>query len=322
MSNSITDIPGISVGHASDFQGITGCTVILFDNPATGSIDLRGGGTSTRQIDSLISHNTYGLINGILLTGGSAYGLNAAEGVATYLEENNIGLKINNDLVVPSVPTAVIFDLGIGNARSRPDASMGYEACLNSRYTEIEDGSIGTGTGATIGKIFGIEQATKGGIASSSFKINGELIIGVIAVVNAFGDVVDYKSGRIIAGVRDKNKKGDFLGTFNLFKQGFERSFEPYQNTTLIIIITNGKFSKTELSRIAILGQTGLSRVIVPSNTISDGDIVFAVSCGEAEGNANSIGVIASELVSDTIIKAVRSAQSLGGVPSSSDLLK
>jgi L-aminopeptidase/D-esterase-like protein len=198
---SITDIEGIRVGHASDFGAVTGCTVILFDKPAIGAIDLRGGGTSTRQIDSLLSHNTFGKVHAILLTGGSAYGLDASGGVMKFLEERNKGLSVGYGMVVPSVPTAVIFDLGIGNGRIRPDARMGYEACLNAGSSGVEEGSIGAGTGATIGKLLGLDHATKGGIGTSGYKFENGIIVAVLVVVNAFGDVVSPENGKIIAGV-------------------------------------------------------------------------------------------------------------------------
>ncbi|MBI2487950.1 MAG: P1 family peptidase [Deltaproteobacteria bacterium] len=317
---SITDVSGVRVGHASDFEAITGCTVILFDKEATGAIDLRGGGTSTRQIDGLLPYHSYGRIHGILLTGGSAYGLDAAAGVMKYLEEQGIGLDVGYGEIVPSVPTAVVFDLGIGNGKVRPDAEMGYRACLAATSLPVQEGSIGVGTGATIGKIFGVQTATKGGVGAASYSLENGTVIGVIVVVNAFGDVVDPQSGEIIAGVRNSHDAMEFIGSVDLFKRGFTRRFEPFENTTLAVIATNAKFSKLELMRIARIGQTGITRVIAPSHTISDGDLVFAVSCGNHEGDANAVGIIAAELISESIVRAVKAARSLGGIPSWSDI--
>jgi L-aminopeptidase/D-esterase-like protein len=319
---SITDVPGVRVGHASDFKAITGCTVILFDNEARGAIDLRGGGTSTRQIDPLLSYHSYGRIHGIFLTGGSAYGLDAAGGVMRYLEERGIGLDVGYGVVVPSVPTAVIFDLGIGNGKVRPTPEMAYKACLSASSSPIQEGSVGAGTGATIGKLLGIRTATKGGIGSVSYNLGNGSILGVLVVVNAFGDVLDPKSGEIIAGVRNSQDGNEFPGSVNLFKQGVMRKIEPSENTTLAVVATNINFSKSELIRVARIGQTGIARVVFPSHTTSDGDLVFAVSCGNLEGDANVVGIIAAELISEAIIRAVKSAKNLGGIPSWKDIRK
>src|SRR5581483_127111 len=319
---SITDVPGVRVGHASDFEAITGCTVVLFDNEARGAIDLRGGGTSTRQIDPLLTYHSYGRIHGIFLTGGSAYGLDAAGGVMRYLEERGIGLDVGYGVVVPSVPTAVIFDLGIGNGKVRPTPEMAYKACLSASSSPIQEGSVGAGTGATIGKLLGIRTATKGGIGSVSYNLGNGSILGVLVVVNAFGDVLDPKSGEIIAGVRNSQDGKEFPGSVNLFKQGVMRKIEPSENTTLAVVATNINFSKSELIRVARIGQTGIARVVFPSHTTSDGDLVFAVSCGNLEGDANVVGIIAAELISEAIIRAVKSAKNLGGIPSWKDIRK
>ena len=319
---SITDVSGVRVGHFSDFEAITGCTVILFDKEATGAIDLRGGGTSTRQIDGLLPYHSYGRIHGILLTGGSGYGLDAAGGVVKYLEEQRVGLDVGYGEIVPSVPTAVIFDLGIGNGKVRPNAGMGYGACLNASASPLEEGSVGVGAGATIGKIFGLKTATKGGVGAASYSLENGTIIGVIVVVNAFGDVVDSRNGEIIAGVRNSPDGKEFLGTVDLFKRGFTQRLVPFENTTLAVIATNGKFLKGDLIRIARIGQTGITRVIMPSHTVTDGDLVFAVSCGVDEGDANAVGIAAAELISESIIRAVRAAKSLGGIPSWQDVRK
>ncbi|MER3447337.1 MAG: peptidase S58 [Candidatus Dadabacteria bacterium] len=320
--SSITDVPGVRVGHDSDFESITGCTVILFDNEARGAIDLRGGGTSTRQIDPLLLYHSYGRIHGIFLTGGSAYGLDAAGGVMRYLEERGIGLDVGYGAVVPSVPTAVIFDLGIGNGKVRPTPEMAYNACLSASSSPVQEGSIGVGTGATIGKLLGIRSATKGGIGTVSYDLGNGRVLGALVVVNAFGDVIDPKSGGIIAGVRNPQNGKELLGSVNLFKQGVTRKPEPFENTTLAVVTTNIYFSKSELLRVARIAQTGIARVVFPSHTTSDGDLVFVVSCGSLEGDTNIVGIIASELISEAIVKAVKSAKSLGGIPSWSDIQK
>ncbi len=317
---SIIEIEGIKVGHASDFDAVTGCSVILFDNPATAAVDLRGGGTSTRQIDSLLSHNTFGKIHAVLLTGGSGYGLDASSGVIRYLEEYGIGLEVGKGLVVPSVPTAVIFDLGIGDGRVRPDAQMGYEACIRAKSSETEEGSVGVGTGATIGKLMGLAQATKGGIGTESYKLGSGVSIGVLVVVNAFGDIVSPVDGKIIAGVRDSENGHEFPGTVNLFKQGIIRRADSYQNTTLAVVVTDADLSKSELLRISNIAQTGLARVINPVHTVQDGDMVISVSSGNKKEDVNLIGIVAAELIQKAIIRAVEKSHSLGGIPCAGEL--
>ncbi len=317
---STIGIEGIKVGHASNYEAITGCTVILFDNPATAAVDLRGGGTSTRQIDSLLSHNTFGKIHAILLTGGSGYGLDASGGVVKYLEDRNIGLEVGHGLVVPSVPTAVIFDLGIGDGRIRPDAQMGYDACLSASSNEIQEGCIGVGTGATIGKLMGLKQATKGAIGFETYTLNSGAVISVLAVVNAFGDIVCPDTGEILAGVRDSERGNKFPGTVNLFKQGVIRRADIYQNTTLAVVATDADFTKSELLRISNIAQTGLARVISPVHTVQDGDMVISVSAGSLKEDVNLVGVVAAELTQKAIIRAVDQATGLGGIPSAREL--
>ncbi len=312
---SIVDIEGIKVGHSSDFEAITGCSVLLFENSVTAAVDLRGGGTSTRQIDSLLAHNTFGKIHAILLTGGSAYGLDASSGVVRFLEERNIGLEVGHGLVVPSVPTAVIFDLGIGYGKRRPDAKMGYEACLNATSSMVQEGSIGVGTGATIGKLMGVKQATKGGIGTESYKLKSGATVAAMVVVNAFGDVVSSETGEIIAGVRDIEDETKFPGTVNLFKEGIIRRADSYQNTTLAVVATDANFSKSELLRISNIAQTGLAKVISPVHTVQDGDMVISVSAGEWKEDVNLVGIIAAELTQKAIIRAVEQSRSLGGIP-------
>ncbi|MGQ0792492.1 MAG: P1 family peptidase [Deltaproteobacteria bacterium] len=317
---SLTDVPGISVGHASNYEAATGCTVVLIEGGAAGAVDLRGGGTSTRQIDGLLPHHYFRKIHAIFLTGGSAYGLDAAAGVMRYLEERGEGLAVGYGMVVPSVPTAVIFDLGIGNPRVRPDAAMAYEACLMASRNAVAEGSVGAGTGATIGKIFGAGRATKGGVGGASFTMPGGAVIGAMVVVNAFGDVIDPKSAKIIAGVRNSPEGREFLGTGDLIRRGFRRE-DGFQNTTLAVVAVNAPLSKPELSRVAVIAQTGITRVISPAHTASDGDLVFAISTGGGtQADANSVGVIAAELVSEAIIRAVNSAEGLAAIPSSRDL--
>jgi L-aminopeptidase/D-esterase-like protein len=319
---SITDIESIKVGHASNKEAATGCTVILFDKPALGAVDMRGGGTSTRQIDPLLSHNTFGKIHGVLFTGGSAFGLDASSGVINYLEQNKTGLHVGGGTHVPSVPTAVIFDLGIGDGTVRPDKEMGYRACLCATHDNTEEGSVGAGTGATIGKLLGISHATKGGIGQGSFRFENGVTVGVLTVVNAFGDIVSPKTGEVIAGLRDSPQGSGFPGTVNLMRRGVMREFEEPVNTTLALVATDAKLSRAELERVSIMAQSGLSRVISPVHTGADGDLVIAVSTGELKADANAVGSVAAELLADSIVRASQESKGLGGIPSPGDFQK
>lgn len=239
-----------------------------------------------------------------------------------YLEERGQGFATGYGLVVPAVPTAVLFDLGIGNGKIRPDAKLGYEACLDAKSRPVEEGSVGAGTGATIGKLLGLKNATKGGIGSASYTFENGAVLGVLVAVNAFGDIVSIEDGGIIAGVRDPDDAVKFLGTVNLVKSEVKKELEPFLSTTLAVVVTNVGFSKQELFRIAAIGQTGITRVVSPSHTSADGDLVFAISCGESQGDADTCGIIAAELISGAIINAVKKARSLGGIPCWRDLHK
>lgn len=323
---SITDVPGLRAGHISDREAATGCTAVLFDPPATGAVDLRGGGTSTRQIDPLLEHHSFGGINALLFTGGSAYGLSAASGVMSYLEERGRGLDVGGGLVVPSVPTAVIFDLRIGDGAVRPGFEMGYAACgVAETGAPLEEGSVGAGTGASIGKLHGILHATKGGVGTASMEIEPGQWVGVLVVVNAFGDVFDGARG-IIAGARTGRGTKEFVDTAASITSGTAGTPEPFENTTLALVATNTGFGKHELLRIARIGQTGITRAVSPSHTISDGDAVFSVSTGAPGGgstgkaDANRVGIAAAGLITGAIISAVMKAESLGGVPSHREL--
>ncbi len=320
---SIIDIGGVRVGTFSDQVSATGCTVFLFEKPVLGAVDIRGGGSSTRQADSMLPWGTYGMVNALFLSGGSGYGLDATGGVLRFLEERGIGLSVGYGKVVPSVPSAVIFDLGIGNGDKRPDSDMAYSACVNASDTTVEEGSFGVGTGATVGKIFGVTRSTKGGVGSASFHFKDSgVVVGVYTVVNSYGDVYSPQTGEIIAGVRDEKHKDKFLNTVELIKQGYGKPYTYSQNTTIAVVVTNVSLDKTELRRICIMAHTGMAKVISPLNTVVDGDIVFAFSTGEckSKGDANSIGIVASELVSLSIVRAIEYAEGICGVPSFSDI--
>jgi L-aminopeptidase/D-esterase-like protein len=302
MLNSLCDVAGIRVGHVHDERARTGCTVILPDRPAVAGVDVRGSAPGSREIEALKPVRLVQEIHGVLLTGGSAFGLDATGGVQKYLEERGIGYDVQV-AKVPIVPTAVIFDLPVGNAKVRPTAEMAYRACMEASSTETRMGSVGVGCGATVGKIRGHEHCMPGGVGMASWK-NGNLTIGTLVVVNALGDVVDPKSGKIIAGA--KNDDGSFVNTQEFLKAHFLSPFKTWGNTTLAVVATNAVFKKEGITKIAEMAQDGLARAICPSHTLYDGDMVFALSVGDEQADVMAVGAIAAELVAEAIARAVR----------------
>ena len=318
MERGITAVEGIRVGHASDFDACTGCTVILCEEGAIGGVDVRGSASGTRELDALSPHHLVEEIHAVLFAGGSAFGLEAAGGVMRYLEERGVGFDVGVTRV-PLVPAAILFDLGIGDFRIRPDTLMGYRACEAATDGVLEEGSVGAGTGATVGKLFGIRHAMKGGVGTASLELAGGLKVGALAVVNAFGDVRDPVSGVILAGARDP-ATGRVADTALQMKQGrLRRSFRS-ENTALAVIATNARLKKNEVMRVARMGQAGLTRTIAPVHTAFDGDVVFALATGQVEGDGNLVGVVGAEVVATAVIRAVKVARGLGGIPAYRDL--
>jgi L-aminopeptidase/D-esterase-like protein len=325
--NAITDVPGIKVGHASDFKALTGCTVILCEEGAIGAVDIRGIATGTREIDALSYLHLVKKIHAVLLTGGSAFGLDAAGGVMTYLEEKQKGFDVVTTKV-PIVPTAVIFDFGIGDFRVRPDHGMGYQACLNASK-KVEEGSVGAGTGATVGKLFGIERAMKGGVGTSSIQGPKGLIVGALVVVNAFGDVLDSTSNQILAGARKSKKSLQLANSSKWMKKGVSRKQfgaatppdSAVFNTTLGVIATNADLSKKEVQQVAQIAHSGLAKVISPLHTTFDGDLVFAISLGKKKVDVNTIGLLGEAALIESVKKAVTKAKGFGIIPAYRDIV-
>ncbi|HOP84913.1 MAG TPA: P1 family peptidase [Syntrophorhabdaceae bacterium] len=320
MFNSITDIEGIKVGHASDFTGYTGCTVILCEEGAVCGIDIRGSASGTRQADSLNISHVVEQVHAILLSGGSSFGLDASSGVVKYLEEKNVGFDVGI-AKIPIVPTAVIFDLFLGDAKARPTADMGYEACLNAGKT-FEEGSVGAGVGATVGKLFEISRAMKGGIGTSSVRMPKGLIVGAIVVVNAFGDIIDNVTGKIIAGARISPDSAKFADTAKCLKQGITKKQFGLVNTTLAVVATNARFNKRDITKVAQMAQAGLMKTINPVHTTFDGDLIFALSLGNIEADINEVGVLSDFVVAEAVKRAVKKADGFGIIPAFKDLKK
>ena len=296
--NSITDVPGLTVGVAHNVEAQTGCTVALFREGAVAGVDVRGSAPGTSEIEVIKPVRVVDKIHGVLLTGGSAFGLSAAGGVMKYLEEQKIGYDVKVARV-PIVPTAVIFDLRVGSSKIRPDFEMGYEAAKNASTTHPEIGLHGVGIGASAGGISGKDRS-RGGFGTTSIKINDEITVGVMTVANPLGNVIDNKTGKVIAGNLDRN-------SWILPKSG-----EPWiENTVLALVATNAKLNKEEATKVAQMAQDGVARTIVPAHTIYDGDVMFAVSTGTKECNINIIGDAAAEAVAYSIILGVSAANGI-----------
>lgn len=324
LKNSIIDVPGIEVGHAQNDEALTGCTVILCRKGAAAGVDVRGGAPGTRETDLLDPINLVKKVHAIMLAGGSAFGLDAASGAMRYLEELKLGFN-TGVARVPIVPAAILYDLGLGRADIRPDAQMGYQACLNASRRVVTEGNVGAGTGASVGKIFGQKQAMKSGIGSASISIGKGLIVGVLAVVNAFGDVVDPNTGAIIAGVRSARtgplqigKPGYFADTMQLMKSFLGRTvlnFAARANTVLGVVAVNASLTKTEMTKVAQMAQDGFARTIRPAHTMLDGDSIFALATGGKKAEVSTVGAFAAEALTLAVVRAARLAAPAGGLP-------
>lgn len=324
FNNSITDIPGIKVGHGTNETALTGCTVILCEDGAVGGVDQRGGAPGTRETDLLRPMHMVNRVHGILLAGGSAFGLDAAGGVMKYLEEKSIGF--NTGIArVPIVPGAIVFDLGIGDPTVRPDASMGYHACQTASTDPPGEGNIGAGTGCSVGKILGLAQAMKSGIGSASMDIGGGIIVGAIAVVNAFGDIIDPRNGEIVAGARSTKfgpfqigSKEYFANTLVVMQTLIGRSimgFTNRSNSLVCVVATNARLNKDEANKVAQMSHNGLARVVRPAHTMLDGDTIFTLATGKRKVDVNVVGAYAAEVVAEAILRGTLSAKPAGGLP-------
>ena len=319
-SGGISDVQGIKVGHFTDTRRPTGCTVLIFEKGATAGVDVRGSAPGTRETDLLNPINTVEQVHAITLSGGSAYGLDAASGVMHFLEEHGIGLHVGQNLV-PIVPAAVIFDLPVGDGKIRPTADSGYKACQAATTGKVQEGNVGAGAGATIGKMFGMKSAMKSGLGTASLRVgNTGIIVAALAVVNAVGDVVDPATGKIIAGARKPDGSG-FMDTMARMREGHSVELVG-GNTTLGVVATNVAFTKTQAAKIAQLAHDGLARTIYPVHTPSDGDTIFAVATGALTTKAShgAIGALAADVMAQAVLRAVRAARGIPGLPAIADL--
>jgi L-aminopeptidase/D-esterase-like protein len=305
--NAITDVPGIRVGHITDAQAMTGCTVILCPKEgAVGGVDQRGGAPGTRETDLLKPMHLVQRVHALVLAGGSAFGLDAASGVVRWLEERGIGFD-TGAARVPIVPAAILFDLNVGRADVRPDAVMGYAACEAAGDGPVAEGSVGAGTGCTVGKVLGPGRASKSGLGTASVDLGGGLVVGAIVAVNAFGDVVDPLTGEILAGARPLRGEGfaDTLATMKSVGGKTILRFAARNQTIIGVVATNARLTKEGANKVAQMAHDGLARSVRPAHTMLDGDTLFALATGQKRADVNLVGAYAAEVVAEAIVRAV-----------------
>jgi L-aminopeptidase/D-esterase-like protein len=318
----LTDVGGLKVGHFTDSRRPTGCTVVVSEAGAVCGVDVRGGAPGTRETDLLSPVNTVEKVHAVVLAGGSAFGLDAATGVMRYLEEKRIGFQVGA-VRVPIVPAAILFDLAVGDAQVRPDANAGHAAAKAAGSGPVAEGNVGAGAGATVGKLFGFTRAMKGGLGSASVRVPGTpLVVGALVAVNAVGDVVDPADGRLVAGAR--TAAGDALEDSRraLLEGRLMGASGSGENTTIGVVATNAGLTKAQATKVAQMAQDGLARTIRPSHTPWDGDTLFALATGAVAGAGDEmrVGALAAEVVAMAVLRAVREATSLPGLPAARDL--
>ena len=321
-SGSLTDVPGVKVGHFTHTERPTGCTAVLTESGAVTGVDVRGGGPGTRETDLLRPEASVQRVHGILLSGGSAYGLAAADGVMRYLEERDVGFRVARG-VVPIVPAAILFDLGLGDPKIRPNASSGYAAAKAATTRAVGQGNVGAGAGATVGKMFGRRRAMKGGVGSASARLPRGLVVGAIVAVNAIGDVVDPGSGAVLAGSRSENGKR-LVNTMEQIRQGVNmRQVRAGENTTIGVVAANVDWTQAQATKVAQMAHDGLARAIRPVHMPFDGDTVFALGTGGRKVDARLlgyVGALAADVMAQAVVSAVLQAESLEGYPAHRDL--
>ncbi|MGM0396531.1 MAG: P1 family peptidase [Bacillota bacterium] len=313
----ITDVEGIKVGHQSSVEGMTGCTVVICEEGATGGVDVRGSAPGTRETDLFKAEKLVDKVHAVVLAGGSAFGLEAASGAMDYLEEQGVGFDVGV-AKVPIVASAVIFDLFLGDHRVRPDRDMGYRAAMSASSVEDRQGSVGCGAGATVGKILGPEKAMKSGIGSATVKA-GELVVSAIITVNSFGDV--YEDNKQIAGVYDY-EKNKLMSTEKMMKEWTGKLGLPNTNTTIGVVATNATLSKADGNKVAQTSHNGLARTIKPVHTTVDGDTIFAMGTNKVQADLNLVLLLAVEAVEKAVINAVKAAKPYKDMKTASEILK
>jgi len=321
-AGSLTDVAGLKVGHLTDTRRPTGCTVILTEEGAVCGVDVRGGAPGTRETDLLAPVSTVQQVHAVVLSGGSAFGLDTATGVVRYLEERGIGFPVG-PARVPIVPAAILFDLGLGDWTIRPDAGAGYAAARAAGSGPVVEGNVGAGAGATVGKLLGPARAMKAGLGSASIRLPNGVVVAALAAVNAVGDVVDPSTGRLVAGARSADGRS-LEGTMRALLEGRVSGLPDSrgENTTLGVVATSAVLTKVEATKVAQMAQDGLARTLNPVHTPLDGDTVFALSTGKSGLGLGPavIGPLAAEAMARAILRAVWAARGLPGLPAAVDL--
>ncbi|GIV75625.1 MAG: peptidase S58 [Litorilinea sp.] len=321
MYNSLTDIPGIQVGHWTNLEAGTGCTVVLCPDGAVAGVDVRGGAPGTRELALLDPVCTVEKVHAVLLAGGSAFGLAAADGVMRWLEERGHGFD-TGVARVPIVPAAILFDLNLGRSDVRPNAEAGYAACMAAGGGPVAEGTVGAGTGATVGKMLGFKQATKGGLGTASKQIGKGIVVAALVAVNAVGDVIDPATGQILAGAR-RPLIGGFADSMKFAESSLGqilRAQSSGENTTLAVVATNVALTKSGATKVAQMAHDGLARTIRPIHTPLDGDTIFALSLGDRQGDPGLVGAVAAEVLATAVVRAIRAATGLHGIPAAQEL--
>lgn len=314
---NITDVPGIKVGNEENRLGYTGCTVLLMEKGAVCGVDVRGSAPGTRETDLLNPMNLVDRVHSICLAGGSAYGLDAASGVMQFLEKEGIGLDVGVG-VVPIVPSAVLFDLSVGDPSVRPDQKMGYQAASNAKRGRFPFGNSGAGCGATVGKVAGHHRAMKGGLGSASKVFPNGLIVGAIVAVNAMGEIRNPETGEVIAGARDD--QGRIRSSLDWMLEQTAIPLTAGTNTTIGVVACNAKLTKSQASKVASMAHDGLAKTIYPVHTMFDGDTIFSLATGDMLASVDLIGTIAADLLAEAVILAIKNAEGIEGFPSSKEV--
>jgi L-aminopeptidase/D-esterase-like protein len=318
LTGTLTDVPGVLVGHAEDLRGATGCTAILCPAGAVAGVEIRGWASGVLGLDVLDPRHLVERIHGVVLAGGSAFGLEAAFGVMAELEAKGIGLATPRG-VVPLVVGAILYDLGVGDARARPDRAMGARAAAAAGRGPVAEGSVGAGTGATVGKVFGLERATKAGLGTASRRV-GRIVVGALVAVNAVGDVRDPESRALLAGSRDAPDGHRLVDSAAALRAGAPLGAPRSTATTIGAVATDARLTKAEAARLAGLAHLGLAAVLSPPHTSLDGDTLFALSTGDGAAPLDTLGLAAADCVAEAVVRAVRAATPLGGLPAARDL--
>lgn len=324
-AGSLTDVEGLKVGHWTETRRPTGCTVILCEKGATAGVDVRGGAPGTRETDLLRPINSVQQIYGLSLSGGSAFGLDTASGVMKYLDEKGIGYRVGPTMVVPIVPAAILFDLGVGDWKIRPTAESGYEACKAATGDKVQEGNVGAGAGATIGKMFGPKFSMKAGVGTASIKVgNTGIVVAALVAVNAVGDIYDQRTGQIVAGARSEDGKG-FRDTMAAIRGGYSVVVpEQGTNTTIGVVATNAKLTKDEATKVAQMAHDGYGRGINPTHTPFDGDTIFCMATGTSSARVmtGAIGALAADVMATAIMRSATQCEGIAGYPAWRDLKK